>query len=126
MKTLLSLAVVAVAPFAAPSGDPSLAVRLVPGAVEFTVEGASTPYVAGVIVSLSPDLVHYFVGLPPLLADHVVAGVGIVEQGGYFLSVADTLLPPGIMIQAQGVTFDGVAIAATAVESFVLDASGEG
>ena len=126
MKTLLSLAVVAVAPFAAPSGDPSLAVRLVPGAVEFTVEGASTPYVAGVLVSLSPDLVHYFVGLPPLLRDFVVAGTGYVELGSYELTLPDVALPPGVMIHAQGVTFDGVGLASSSVAAFVLDATGNG
>lgn len=126
MKTLLSLAFVAAAPLAAPQGAASLAVTLVPGAVEFSVEGPESPYIAGVLLSLSPDLVHYFEGLPPLLADHVIAGAGIVEKGGYFLSLPDTLLPPGVMIQAQGVTFDGVAFLSSTVESFVLDASGEG
>lgn len=126
MKTLVSLAFVAAAPFAAPQGDASLAVALVPGAVEFSVDGPATPYVGGVLLSLSPDLVHYVTGLPPLLADHVIAGAGFVEQGSYVLSLPDTLLPPGIMIQAQGVTFDGAVVRASAVESFVLDASGEG
>lgn len=126
MKTLLSLAFVAAAPLAVPHGEASLAVTLVPGAVEFSVEGPTTPYVAAVLLSLSPDLVHYFAGLPPLLADHVIAGAGVVEQGSYFLSLPDTQLPPGIMIQAQGVTFDGVAIRSSSVEAFVLDASGEG
>lgn len=126
MKTLLSLAFVAAAPLAVPHGEASLAVTLVPGAVEFSVDGPSTPYIAGVLLSLSPDLVHYLVDLPPLLADHVIAGAGIVDEGSYFLSLPDTLLPPGIMIQAQGVTFDGVGFLSSAVESFVLDASGEG
>lgn len=126
MKTLLSLAFVAAAPLAVPHGEASLAVTLVPGAVEFSVEGPTTRYVAAVLLSLSPDLVHYFDGLPPLLADHVIAGAGVVEQGSYFLSLPDTQLPPGIMIQAQGVTFDGVAIRSSSVEAFVLDASGEG
>jgi hypothetical protein len=126
VKTLLSLALVVAAPLAAPSGEASLAVRLVPGAVEFSVDGPSTPFVATVLLSLSPDLVHYFTGLPPLLADHVVTRIGFVEQGSHFLSIPDTLLPPGVMIQAQGVTFDGVVVGASAVESFVLDATGEG
>jgi len=126
VKTLLSLAFVVAAPLAVPHGDASLAVTLVPGAVEFSVEGPSTPYVAAVLLSLSPDLVHYLVDLPPLLADHVIADAGFVEEGSYSVSLRDTLLPPGIMIQAQGVTFDGAVFRASAVEAFVLDASGEG
>jgi len=125
VKTLLSLAFVVAAPFAAPQGDVALAVQLVPGAVEFSVEGPQTPYIAGVLLSLSPDLVHCFAGLPPLLADHVIVGAGVVEQGGYDLSLPDTALPPGCFLHAQGVTFDGAVIASSAVASFVLDASGE-
>lgn len=126
MKTLLSLAVAAVVPFAAPSGEPSLTVKLVPGAIEFAVEGPTTPYVAGVLLSLSPDVVHYLVGLPPLLQDFVVAGTGFVEVGSYDLTLPDVALPPGVMIHAQGVTFDGVGLSSSSVAAFVLDATGNG
>ena len=55
----------------------------------------------------------------------MVAGVGFVEDGRYQLLLPDTALPPGVMIHAQGVTFDGATIASSKVEDFVLDASGE-
>lgn len=126
MKTLLSLAFVAAAPLAVPHGEASLAVTLVPGAVEFSVDGPSTPYIAGVLLSLSPDVVHYLVGLPPLLQDFVVAGTGFVEVGSYDLTLPDVALPPGVMIHAQGVTFDGIGLASTSVAAFVLDATGNG
>lgn len=125
MKALFALALVLAAPLAAPKEGALLDVQLVPGAVEFAVDGPKGPFVGGVLLSLSPDLAHYFVGLPPLLVDHVIAGAGFVEKGRYELSLPDTALPPGVMIHAQGVTFDGVAIASSKVADFVLDASGE-
>jgi hypothetical protein len=125
VKTLFALALVLAAPLAAPKEGALLEVQLVPGAVGFAVDGPKSPFVGGVLLSLAPDLVHYLVGLPPLLADHVVAGVGFVEDGRYELSLPDTALPPGVMIHAQGVTFDGATIASSKVADFVLDASGE-
>jgi hypothetical protein len=123
VKTLFALAFVA-ATVAAPVGDVSFTIEHGPGVVAFSVEGPTTPYLAGVLLSMSSALAHYFHGLPPLLADHVLAGAGAVEQGSYELSVPEVLLPPGCPIYAQGVTFDGVAVRASAVDSFVLDASG--
>lgn len=125
MKTLLALALVLAAPIAAPKDGALLEIQVVPGAVEFAVDGPSSPYFAGVLLSLSPQLAHYLVDLPPLLADHVIAGIGFVERERYLLSLPDTVLPPGVMIYAQGVTFDGAVIASSDVGDFVLDASGE-
>ena len=125
MKALFALALVLAAPLAAPKEGALLDVQLVPGAVQFAVDGPEAPFVAGVLLSLSSDLAHYYDGLPPLLVDHVIAGVGFVEMGRYELSLPDTALPPGVMIFAQGVTFDGGAFAASTVADFVLDASGE-
>ncbi|MFN6147676.1 MAG: hypothetical protein ACK5AL_15055 [Planctomycetota bacterium] len=129
MKTLLVLALVLAAPIAATKEGALLEVQVVPGAVEFAVEfavdGPSSPYFAGVLLSLSPKLAHYLVDLPPLLADHVIAGIGFVERERYLLSLPETALPPGVMIYAQGVTFDGAVIASSDVADFVLDASGE-
>lgn len=124
MKTLFCLAFAA-ATLAAPVGEVTLVVQHRPEAVEFSVGGPATPYFAGVLLALAPDLAHYFTALPPLLADHVTAGAGFVEQGSYRLSLAATLLPPGIMIYAQGVTFDGAVFGASAVDCFVFDVTGE-
>ncbi len=129
-RSFLSLLVVsalssALAAQAAPrSPEPVLDIVLKPGVAQFHVAGPEGVFLGGVILSLSPDLVHYFQGLPPLLADFVVLGVGAAYEE-YVVSVPQRALPPGIMIYAQGVIAD-VAIQSTAVGSLVLDAKGKG
>lgn len=113
-------------PAAPPQGAAALAVTLVPGAIEFAVDGPATSCLAGVLLSLSPELACGLDGLPPLLVDHAIAGAGIVEQGSHYLSVPDTPLPPGIMIDAQGATFDAIAFLSSEAAAFVLDASSQG
>jgi len=107
---------------AARSPEPVLDIVLKPGVAEFHVGGPKGVFLGGVILSLSPDLVHYFQGLPPLLAEFVVLGVG-AAHGEYVVSVPQIALPPGIRIYAQGVVAD-LDIQSTAVGSLVLDAKG--
>lgn len=101
---------------------PELDIVLAPSVVEFHVSGPEGVFLGGVILSLSPDLVHYFHGLPPLLADFVVLGVG-AAHGEYVVSVRQRALPPGIQIYAQGVIAD-LELQSTEVGSLVLDAKG--
>lgn len=101
---------------------PTLSIEPVGPALQFTVSGPQTPFFGGVLLSLSPTLSHYFQGLPPLLSDFVVLGVGFAEKD-YSVKVLEHLLPPGIMLYAQGVVADEVSIQSTAVVEFVLDAS---
>lgn len=117
---LLSSVLAAQSPAGIP--DPDLDIVLAPAAVEFHVSGPKGVFLGGVILSLSPDLVHYFQGLPPLLADFVVLGVG-AAYGEYVVSLPPRALPPGIQIYAQGVVSD-LAVQSTAVGSLVLDAKG--
>lgn len=102
------------------SPGPALSIDLQPERVEFAVSGLDGVFLGGVILSLQPDLVHYFEGLPPLLADFVVLGVGVAHDE-YRIGVPVVALPPGLQIYAQGVVAD-VVIESTAVGSFVLDA----
>lgn len=90
--------------------------------LEFHVTGPAEPFLGGVILSLSPDLTHYFVGLPPILSDFVVLGVGLSVKGEYLISIPQNSVPPGIFIYAQGLTADGVSLFASEVRDFVLDA----
>jgi hypothetical protein len=75
-----------------------------------------------VIVSLSRDLVPYSPELPKLLSNFAVVGVGVSSLGGVFgCSMDEHVVPPGMTIYAQGVTFDGAVFQATPVRDFVLD-----
>ena len=48
--------------------------------VVFTVAHANQPFFAAVGVSLTPGQRHWFQGLPPILDDVVVLGVGFVDH----------------------------------------------
>lgn len=103
---------------------PSLAIHVGTTAVTLDVSGPPAPFVGAVILSLSPDLTHYLVDLPPLLSDFAVLGVGIGDKS-YTASIPKVNVPPGLFLYAQGVVL-GDAILATDVGSFVLDAKGSG
>jgi hypothetical protein len=98
-----------------------LAIVFTPPQVEFHVTAPSDPFLGAVILSLSPDLTHYFTGLPPILSDFVVLGVG-AGKGEYVVSVPMLSLPPGILIYAQGLAADSSGIYSSNVGSLVLDA----
>jgi hypothetical protein len=99
----------------------NLAIVFAPPQVEFHVTAPRDPFLGAVILSLSPDLTHYFTGLPPILGNFVVLGVG-AGKGEYVVTVPMLSLPPGILIYAQGVAADGSGIYSSAVRSLVLDA----
>ena len=115
---LLSSVLAAQSPARSPV--PELDIVLAPAAVEFHVSGPEGVFLGGVILSLSPDLVHYFQGLPPLLADFVVLGVGAAYDE-YVVSVPQHALPQGIEIYAQGVLAD-LELQSTEVKSLLVDA----
>lgn len=103
---------------------PMLSVDVGPRVVSLGVSGPQSPFVAAVIVSLSPDLTHYLQGLPPLLSDFAVLGVGLADEV-YKASIDTAIVPPGLRIHVQGVVLQD-PILATDVGSFVLDAQGPG
>ncbi len=104
--------------------QPTLAVAVGVGAVSLGVSGPQSPFVGAVILSLSPNQTHYLQGLPPLLTDFAVLGVGFAEQT-YKATIPVANVPPGLFIYAQGVVLQDV-ILATDVGSFVLDAEWPG
>ncbi|MEO6594511.1 MAG: hypothetical protein ABIP94_07145 [Planctomycetota bacterium] len=102
--------------------SPDLTVQLVPYAIEYRVSGPTEPFFAAVILSLSPKLAPYAHGVPPLLTDFAILGIGIGNtDAGVLLAQAEQGLPAGIFIYAQGVTLDGAGFGATPVRDFVLD-----
>jgi hypothetical protein len=101
--------------------QPKLSIRFRPLLVCFSITSPHDTFLGATLLSPTPDLAHYFVGLPPLLADHVVVDIGLGQGHEYNCAVSEFLLPPGIFIYAQGVTFDGAVFEATRVGDFVLD-----
>ena len=121
-RSFFSLILLSGALAAQAAPNPRLAIEFAPLVVNFHVKSLPEPFIGAVILSLNIDQVHFFEGLPPLLVDFAVAGVGVSAPGGKFsCSVAESLLPPGIPIYAQGLTFDGAVWASTRVRDFVLD-----
>ena len=122
--TLLSLALAAFLGGGAAAQGPacSFALRLEPGAVDFTLKTDAAPALGAFLVSFSPDLTHYFVGLPPILTDFAVLAVGPLDPV-MELTLPEGYFPPGILIYAQGVAAVEPGVIASEVRSFVLDAS---
>ncbi len=106
----------------APAPQPVLTIDLQQGAAAFHVAGPKGVFLGGVILSLSGDVVHYFQGLPPLLADFVVLGVG-AAYGEYVITIPQSSLPAGVLIHAQGVVAD-LVIQSTDVASLSIDPIG--
>jgi hypothetical protein len=109
-------------PAAAPIKGPELTIGIGSGIATFTVESGQPLYLGAAIASLSPELVHYLVDLPPLLSDFVVLGIGIgTAEEPYVCTVPERAFPAGIMLYAQGVTIDLPTILSSPVHEFVLD-----
>ena len=123
--SLRCLAFVLAAPLLAraPAVDPKLEIGFAPYLVTFDVSGPEAPFLGIVIASFSPDLQHYFTGLPPLLGDAAVVDVGVGQRGIFHSEVSESLFPPGVMIHVQGVTISDLGILSSDVASFVLDAT---
>ena len=102
--------------------QPKLAVELPGTVVKLYVISPKEPFLGAAIVSLSPALVRYSPTLPSLLTDFVLVGMGFSMPGGvYGCAVDESLLPPGVMVYAQGVTFDGSIWRATSVGACVAN-----
>ncbi len=109
-------------PASPPLDDPELSLGYHAGVLEFRVDGPTT-FLGGVILSLDPSLCHYFKGLPPLLCNYTILGVGVAQKGTFVASVHESQLPAGFFIHAQGVLAAEGGIQSTKVIDFVLDAS---
>lgn len=102
---------------------PILTVDVLPQTVAIQLQSRPAPFVGVVIASLSPQMRHFFVGLPPLLDDSVVLGYGLADDR-FRVDIPVEALPPGLFVYVQGVVL-GDKVSATDVKSFVLDAQFE-
>ncbi len=117
-----AFAVPALAAQPAAANDPRFAVVLQPAMVEFHVAQSGPAFFGVVLVSTSPNLQHFLVGLPPLLQDAVILDVGLSNANGEFATrFRDTVFPAGIAIYAQGVTLSEAGIRSSDVDEFTLD-----
>lgn len=84
--------------------------------VGFVVLGPDEPFAAGVLLSLQAELMHFYVGLPPLLADAVLLGTTFAgaDEAAIFVLPA-VLLPAGVPLYAQGLVLTDAGLAATDV-----------
>ena len=122
-RSLLSLLLLSASLVAQDMKGPNLSIEAAGADMRFTVAGLEAPFLGGVVLSLSSDLVNYFQGLPPLLSDFVVLGVGFANSDHEFsVQVPQHSLPAGILIYAQGLSADkNAGVLASDVGSFVLD-----
>jgi len=123
-RSFLSLLVLSGA-LAAQSTDPKLTIAPVGPLLEFSVAGPTAPFLGAVILSFSPAVSHYFQGLPPILTDFAVLGVGFADpdRNAYAVAIPEYLLPPGILMYVQGLAANEVSILSTPVVELVLDGS---
>ena len=104
---------------------PGLQIALVKTAIVANVTATtSLDFLGAVIVSDSDVLRHYLVGLPPLLGNFVVLGVGVAANGSLTVSAPAPPLPAvASKIFAQAVTLDAAGIVSSDVETLVLPAA---
>jgi hypothetical protein len=113
--TLLPLTLPAPAEPARVDLDLSLAERAIVGRITVA---ESEDYFGAVLLSTSPDLAHFLVNLPPLLADSIVLGFGRAENGVLQIEGPQAVHPP-ITIYGQAVVFDE-AVDASGIEKLDL------
>jgi hypothetical protein len=121
--SLRSLAFVFVAPLLpqTTAPDPKIEVGFEPYKVTFDIAAPEADFLGIVIASLSPDLQHHLVGLPPLLGDAVIVDWGLGQNGQFHSSVPESVFPTGVFIHVQGVTIGDLGILSSNVAEFVLD-----
>ena len=116
----LILAALCALPVVPVKEQPKLTIGFAGPQVEFRVTRGDQIFLGGVIASLSPQMTHYFTGLPPLLTDSILLGAGVgYPDGGFSVYVAPSLLPAGVTVYGQGVTLTE-GIEASPVETFTL------
>ncbi|HEX6812901.1 MAG TPA: hypothetical protein VF384_14855 [Planctomycetota bacterium] len=121
VRPFFSLVLLSGALAAQAAEQPKLSIEFRPLLLSFRTTSPHETFLGATLLSLSPNLAHYFAVLPPLLADHVVLDVGLGQGHHYTSRIDELLLPPGIFIYVQGVTFAEDRWDATRVGDFVLD-----
>lgn len=112
-----------VAPIALPSPGPFLAMHYDKARriVDVSIQGVSADFYGGLIASSREDLVHYLVDLPPLLADHVIVGIGQAQNGVLAMQVpVQVPLLVDLKIFAQAVSLEEDGFHASPVASIGL------
>lgn len=102
--SVLLAALFAAAPITAQAALPkmTLDLRTASGAVEAKVHVDNLKFLAVVVVSLSPVQRHYFFGLPPILDNFAVFGVGVTGDGTLLLRAPDSVrVPAGLAVYGQ-------------------------
>jgi hypothetical protein len=107
--------------------EPELTIRWESPVVEFdVVHAVPAPFVGVVLASLSPDLRHFVVDLPPLLDQSLVLAFGATSSQRFHAAVSEFVFPAGLPVYVQGVTLTETGVFASEVGSFVLDVTAPG
>lgn len=115
--SVLLAALFAAAPITAQESLPqmTLDLRTASGAVEAKVHVDSLKFLAVVVVSLSPVQRHYF-GLPPILDNFAVFGIGTTGDGTLLLRAPDSVqVPAGLPVYGQALIVAGPWMGSTGV-----------
>lgn len=118
MKPLRVLAVLAASalPAFAQSLPISLDAAISGNAIDAQLRGPSPDFLGAVVLSLSNNQTHFLQGLPPVLTDFVILGVGKAWQAKLALHVPqDISLPANVPLFAQGLLVDRGLVLSSAV-----------
>jgi hypothetical protein len=105
----------------APHPAPTLAIAHVKDTFVAHVDGAVPGFLGAVVISDVPTLSLYAPGVPALLTNGIVIGLGTAKNGSLDIVTPSGPVPPALlMIYAQAVTLDATGFASSKVESLIL------
>lgn len=105
----------------APHPAPTLAIAHVKDTFVAHIDGALPSFLGAVVISDVPQLSLYAPGVPPLLANCVVIGLGTTNTGSLDIAAPSGPVPSALlMIYAQAVTLDATDFASSKVEPLIL------
>jgi hypothetical protein len=79
------------------------------------VHGAEAGFTGIVLLSSSSDQMHYLTGLPPLLVDFAVMGVGTTKSQDLWLSVPASQQLADIKVYGQALTIDSTGLSVSGI-----------
>jgi hypothetical protein len=105
----------------APHPAPTLAIAHVKDTFVAHVDGAVPGFLGAVVISDVSTLSLYAPGVPALLTNGIVIGLGTAKNGSLDIVTPSGPVPPALlMIYAQAVTLDATGFASSKVESLIL------
>lgn len=98
-----------------PATPVDLDVRFESHTIDMRVTTMPSMFLGGILWSLGSETASPAPGLPPLLTDSVVLGIGLGHHGEYRLTRSRRFLDYGLPVYAQGLAADAQGLRASAV-----------